>query len=71
MGELRKYRVTSNGNRTVLKLTEADAKLYPDSELIDSAPAGEGDPSSATTTRKARKPLNKARTDAAAPETKA
>lgn len=70
MGELRKYRVTSNGVRTVLKLTEADAKLYPDAELVD-ASAGEGDPSPAPTARKVRKPANKARTDLDAPETKA
>lgn len=65
MGELRKYRVTSNGVRTVLKLTEADAKLYPDAEAV------EGSPSPAPTARKMRKPANKARTAEDAPETKA
>jgi hypothetical protein len=49
VGELKKYRVTVNGNETVLKLTEADAKRYEDAELVD-APS------------KARKPQNKART---------
>lgn len=48
MGELKKYRVTVNGNETVLKLTEKDAERYEDAVAVD-APA------------KSRKPQNKAR----------
>lgn len=48
MGELKKYRVTVNGNETVMKLTEKDAERYEDAEAVD-APS------------KARKPQNKSR----------
>ncbi|MGC4891081.1 hypothetical protein [Micromonospora sp. DT227] len=35
MGQVRKYNVVQNGYPTVLKLNDADAKLYPDAELVD------------------------------------
>lgn len=37
MGELRKYRVKLNGNDTVLKLSDAELKLYPDAVPVDDA----------------------------------
>ena len=55
MGELRKYNVTLNGNRTVLKLSDAELKLYPDAEPVDDA--GTSEPAE----RKTRTAANKRR----------
>lgn len=63
MGELHKYRATVNGNETVLKLSEDDARaLYPDAQRIDaetSAAASDEPP-----VRKTRAASHKARTAA-------
>lgn len=59
MGPVRKYEVTVNGYRTVLRLTEADAKAYPGAVPVDKA--GASQVSASETSAKARTPANKAR----------
>lgn len=54
VGELRLYRAVVNGNVTTLKLTEADAELYPGAELV--APEAPAVPRT-----RARRAANKAR----------
>lgn len=56
MGELREYRVRQGGMVTTMKLSDEDAKLYPDAELVGAAG---GDEESGTKTRATS---NKART---------
>lgn len=52
MGELRKYKVRLNGNDTVLKLSAAELKLYPDAVPVD-APKTDA-PKARTVTNKRR-----------------
>ncbi|WP_431881569.1 hypothetical protein [Micromonospora chalcea] len=61
MGPVRKYKVNQGGYETVLKLNDADAKLYPGAELVEDVPAEvEGDEPSG----KSRAAANKGRTPA-------
>lgn len=56
MSELRKYRVRQGGTETVLKLSDEDAKLYPDAELVDDDGAAS---KARVTSNKARSTENK------------
>ncbi|RAN92656.1 hypothetical protein GAR05_06148 [Micromonospora saelicesensis] len=37
MGAVRKYHVTHNGHKTILRLNEQDVKAYPDAQLVGGA----------------------------------
>ena len=54
MGPVRKYFVTHNGHRTIMRLNDQDVKAYPGAELVSAAPDG--------ASGKARQPANKTRT---------
>ncbi len=68
MGAVRKYHVTHNGYRTIMKLSDADVRLYPDAVLVDESPADEAAETPAETPAetgsKASTPANKGRTAA-------
>lgn len=64
MGPIRKYHVTHNGHRTIMKLNDADVKLYPDAEPVDDARTDTGAQGSEDTAEKGRTAANKRRTPA-------
>ncbi|MFE9192055.1 hypothetical protein ACFYL6_20865 [Micromonospora sp. NPDC007208] len=53
MGAVRKYHVTHNGHRTIMRLNEQDVKVYPDAQLVDdeqAQPEPEAKPAAKTRT---------------------
>lgn len=48
VGPVRKYKVTTNGHETVLKLNDEDVKAYLDAELIDDSADDAGTADSTT-----------------------
>lgn len=56
MGAVRKYHVTHNGHRTIMRLNDQDVKAYPDAELVEAQADADGD-----TAAKSRTAANKAR----------
>lgn len=58
VGAVRKYHVTHNGHRTIMRLNDQDVKAYPDAELVEAQAdaAADGD-----TAAKSRTAANKAR----------
>lgn len=59
VGPVRKYKVTQNGFKTVMKLNDEDAKAYPGAELVDDTVA-EPEPE-AEAAAKTRTPADKTR----------
>jgi len=60
VGPVRKYKVNHNGYETVLKLSDEDAKAYPDAQPVDEpAPQGAGDAKQASS--KTRSAADKSR----------
>ncbi|WP_420123202.1 hypothetical protein [Nakamurella sp.] len=54
MGAVRKYHVTHNGHKTIMRLNDTDVKLYPDAELVDETTTeGDAEPPAATTPKAA------------------
>lgn len=67
MAEVKRYKVTVNGNETVMKLTAEDAKNYEGATLVDDNSTAEPDTETVEApedadTKTAPKPENKART---------
>lgn len=63
MGAVRKYHVTHNGHRTIMRLNDTDVKNYPDAELVgdDQADTSSEGTEAKSTAGKTRTPADKSR----------
>ncbi|MFI2577702.1 hypothetical protein ACH5AJ_36515 [Streptomyces rochei] len=62
MSQVRKYRVTHNGHKTIMRLNDTDVKLYPDAELVeDTTTGGDTEPAPKAATGKTRTAADKSR----------
>ncbi|MDG4799045.1 hypothetical protein [Micromonospora sp. WMMD980] len=67
MGAVRKYHVTHNGHRTIMRLNDTDVKLYPGAELVDESATAESESAEEPTDAE---PESKPATKAAATKTR-